>query len=341
MKLKYKILSIQDRLQKAIELELSTIPPYLTAYFSIKPNTNKVAAEIIRSVLMEEMLHMALAGNILNSIGGKVVLNKENIPKYPLRMKFDNHEFKNREFDINLCSFSKDCLEIFLAIELPEFVDGIAKLKTKTEIPAYTIGEFYYDILNDLIEVSNEIGEEKLFIGNIESQLSEQYYWHGGGKIIKVNNIKSATEAINLIVEQGEGTSTAKIDLSNLPHYFRFNELFHEKHYLESDSANTPPTGKSILIDYSEVYNTKPNCTSSDFRNQLNLKSLNDMFNLNYTSMLSQIEEGFNGNPKVFYSAIMNSMHQLTEIARNMMEINIDNDPLKRTGSPSFEWFIN
>ena len=35
-------------LQSAIELEHATIPPYLTALFSIAPNTNQAAAQIIR-----------------------------------------------------------------------------------------------------------------------------------------------------------------------------------------------------------------------------------------------------------------------------------------------------
>lgn len=338
MKTKYKILSIQDRLQKAIELELSTIPPYLTAYFSIKLNTNKMASEIIRSVVMEEMLHMALAGNLLISIGGKVALSEKNTPQYPLRMRFDDMEFKNREFDINLSSFSKDSLKTFLDIELPEYM-GNEELERFSLIPAYTIGEFYYDILKDLKDVAEEIGENKLFVGDIKNQLTEQHYWHGGGQIIMVNNIASAQKAIELIVEQGEGSSVSKLDLDNLPHYFKFNELFNEKKYAQSDTSNMPPSGEPIQIDYTQVYNTKPNCKALDFRHQTNLKNLNDMFNQNYTSMLKQIEEGFNGNPIVFYTAIMNSMHQLTEIARSMMQIKIDNDFQGRTGSPSFEWF--
>ena len=57
-------------LQTAIELEHSTIPVYLTALYSIKPNANREVAALIRSVVIEEMLHMALACNILISIGG-------------------------------------------------------------------------------------------------------------------------------------------------------------------------------------------------------------------------------------------------------------------------------
>jgi rubrerythrin len=56
-------------LQKAIELEHSTIPPYLTAMFSLKPGTNLVQRQIIHSIVIEEMLHMSIAANILNALG--------------------------------------------------------------------------------------------------------------------------------------------------------------------------------------------------------------------------------------------------------------------------------
>ena len=53
-----RIIELREKLQKAVELEFATIPPYLTAAFSIKPNANRSSFEIIHSVYMEEMLHM-------------------------------------------------------------------------------------------------------------------------------------------------------------------------------------------------------------------------------------------------------------------------------------------
>ena len=71
-------------LQKAIELEHSTIPPYLTALFSLKPGTNDEIARLISSIVIEEMLHMTIAGNILIAIKGHPSINGPDfIPKYP------------------------------------------------------------------------------------------------------------------------------------------------------------------------------------------------------------------------------------------------------------------
>ena len=41
-----KLIELKQQLQTALELEHSTIPPYLCALYSIKPNTNLMATEI-------------------------------------------------------------------------------------------------------------------------------------------------------------------------------------------------------------------------------------------------------------------------------------------------------
>ncbi len=60
---------LHDLLQRAIQLEHSTIPPYLTAMFSLAEGKNRRIAELIRSIVVEEMLHMCIASNILIAIG--------------------------------------------------------------------------------------------------------------------------------------------------------------------------------------------------------------------------------------------------------------------------------
>lgn len=45
---------LQDLLQTAILIEHSTIPPYLTALYSIQDGTNALASQIIRSVAVED-----------------------------------------------------------------------------------------------------------------------------------------------------------------------------------------------------------------------------------------------------------------------------------------------
>ena len=344
MEFENKLYTIQEKLQKAIELELTTIPPYLTAMYSIKKDTNNQVSNVIRSVFMEEMLHMVLAANLLISVGGKVKLGINNIPSYPCRLMFKGKEFRDREFDINLGALSKENLEIFLKIELPDFLSDVKLLEIKKVIiPGYTIGEFYNGIKNDLTQLVEEYGNDKVFSGKYEHQLTEDYFWKARGKISIVKNLQDAINAIDLIIEQGEGATISANKITQelyQAHYFKFSEIYHERFYSPDDDPSLPPTGSTFPVDYGNIYPIKTNCKSTDFNEQPELKNLNDRFNYNYSLMLSQLEEGFNGNPKVFYTAIMNGMHNLSPLAIAMMQTPIDGDPENRHGVPSFEWKI-
>src|SRR5438874_1137096 len=75
---------LQDVVQTAIALEHATIPPYLTALYSLTPSANTDIRDRLRDVVVEEMLHMTLACNLLNAIGGKPDLTKPGfLPDYP------------------------------------------------------------------------------------------------------------------------------------------------------------------------------------------------------------------------------------------------------------------
>ena len=51
---------LQAHLQTALELELTTIPAYLFTLYSIPDGSNLAASELIRQVVVEEMLHLCL-----------------------------------------------------------------------------------------------------------------------------------------------------------------------------------------------------------------------------------------------------------------------------------------
>ena len=82
-----KIESIEElkaHLYLAMQLEHATIPPYLTALYSIKHGTNMDAVKVLRVIAVEEMLHLTIAANLMNSIGGKVDLTRTGfVPSYP------------------------------------------------------------------------------------------------------------------------------------------------------------------------------------------------------------------------------------------------------------------
>ena len=62
--------SVREHLQCAIELEHATLPPYLCPLYSLDRDRHPVAAEVMESVFVEEMVHLTLAANLLSAVGG-------------------------------------------------------------------------------------------------------------------------------------------------------------------------------------------------------------------------------------------------------------------------------
>ena len=110
------ILSLEDlrvHLQWALELEHATLPPYLCALYSLDEERNRDVARILRSVFVEEMLHLTLAANLLNAVGGAPVLDAPHLlPAYPTTLPHGD-----RSFRISLLPFGPEALETFLEIE--------------------------------------------------------------------------------------------------------------------------------------------------------------------------------------------------------------------------------
>src|SRR5947208_842367 len=144
-------------LQNAIELEHSTIPPYLTAMFSLKPGINDEIARLIRSIVLEEMLHMTIVGNILIAIGGHPAVNvRRFIPKYPGPLPMS---IGGTGFIVGIEAFSKPLVEnIFMKIEEPEHPIPIKTTLAAEAVPNFaTIGEFYKALASKLAEFGNSI----------------------------------------------------------------------------------------------------------------------------------------------------------------------------------------
>jgi hypothetical protein len=74
---------LREALQAALELEHAVIPPYLYALYSLAPDGSRAVAKIIRSVVDKDMLHLTLAANLLNAVGGRPVLDSPDVlPRY-------------------------------------------------------------------------------------------------------------------------------------------------------------------------------------------------------------------------------------------------------------------
>ena len=305
------------QLQTAFELEWSTIPPYMVAILSTKLTANREAANLIRGVMMEEMLHMALVANVLNAVGGTVHIGPDNVPSYPLRL------FKDRNVTLNLAPFSAENVATFMKIEEPQT----------------SVGKFYRGIVALLEELDKK---GKLFTGDPSRQLHDDYYWGGGNEIIPVKDLDSAKRALSIVIDKGEGAGehppfTPEAPLQ-MAHYYRLAEVHYKRLYVPGDDPAKRPTGPALPVDYKAVHPIKVNPKASNYKRGSKLARLNDAFNSRYTMMLRQLSQALTGMPQVLYTAIMNGMHGSTSTALEMMKTPIEGDKNGRTGCPTFDW---
>lgn len=190
---------LQVHLQWAVSLELSTIPPYLCALYSITDPSN-VAATLVRSVAVEEMLHMMLASNLLNSVGASPKLSGDFVAKYPTYLP--HHAAGGPYIQLQPLSPAL-ALTTFMAIEQPE---------ASPHVPAegdyfQTIGQFYKAIELGFRHLVDEHGEKWLFDHDTGCQRGDTYFGGGGGHLVVVHDLSSALCALQEITEQGEGAA--------------------------------------------------------------------------------------------------------------------------------------
>src|SRR5262245_26278815 len=101
--------SLREHLQWAIELAQCTVPPYLCALYSLDAARNPEASEVVASVVVEEMLHMTLAANLLNAVGGRPRFDAPHmLPGYPRSLPHGD-----RSFEIPLLAFGLEALDVF------------------------------------------------------------------------------------------------------------------------------------------------------------------------------------------------------------------------------------
>lgn len=321
--------NLQEHLRIAMTLELSTIPPYLCALYSIqtgdrtqadyqeKFGDNAEVVSIIRSVMMEEMLHFTLVGNILNAVGGQtMVTDKKYVPQYPTILPHSNGDF-----EVSLRKFDRTAIRTFMRIEEPTPAD------VPPRIDGYsTIGQFYSGIIL-LIKTLNK--EQNIFTGDIEKQIDEKYYYGGGEeKIIKVTDETSALKAIEIIMEQGEGTEDtireepvdADEEIRELAHYYKYLEIYEEQRYADCQkNPKDPPQGAKMDIKYDQVYNMMINPKTEHFVTE-SLKNLSNEFNQLYMNLLHDLQAAFNGDQNRLLQGVGNMFklrYKAVELMRN------------------------
>lgn len=290
---------LKSALDSAIELEHSTIPPYLYALYSIKQGQNQEIGRLILSVVMEEMLHMALACNVLNAIGGAPVIDTPNfIPAYPGHLPGSVQD----ELIVGLEPFSPELVrKTFMAIEEPEDPLIFPDLKTLTlTAKPVTIGQFYAKIREEIVELSKG---GNIFTGDPSRQVPR---WRPPVANIAVTDVNSAVAAIDTIVEQGEGTTKSPLGSGDeLAHYYRYSEIVHGRTLIAQPGEPGYAYGGSVIaFEPGGVWPVIANPALTPYPAGSRAANLNDTFNYTYTSLLKSLHEVFNGQPSLLGGAI-------------------------------------
>ena len=210
-------------LGQACEIEHGLMCEYMYAQFSLKrgPDEGLTPDQLTRvqawetaliAVIKQEMLHLALATNVLTAIGAAPHFERPNFPIlsrwYPPGVQ------------IALVPFGERALRHFIYLERPEGMAlddaaGFAAGRHAQPLTAngtglvavpqqwQTVGHLYRGIEAGLATLCARYGEDAVFIGPARAQaVTDIFEWP---ELVAVTDLASARRAIETIVEQGEG----------------------------------------------------------------------------------------------------------------------------------------
>ena len=296
---------------------------------------NKAGA-LIMSVAIEEMLHMALSSNLKQALAGLPELYGKSPAHYPAILPGHEPEFK-----IDLAALSLDQLITFLKIESPDPLPDFNR-PMLAPIKYTTIGDFYNMIKtciqeNDLPFNTHSAqlipGRGYYASNNIDTVYYDKKHnphfvnADDSGDLIYVTNTESAVNAINTIIDQGEGNQKIKgfnpdgtIDCPNplVPgdfddaskeercHFVKFREIYCEYKRL-SHKVNGLGIGEIDINSYF-VINVPTNPRTSDYPEAI--QPLSTLTNAIYTYIFVMVENCYVVANNTQYELFMFGIHK-------------------------------
>nr|MDP9336560.1 ferritin-like protein [Actinomycetota bacterium] len=257
--------------------------------YSIEDMTNDPARARVRSIAMAEMVHVALACNMLNAIGGTPRLaDAAGVPRYPAPLPYSIGADGGTAFSVSLIPFSPAAVEQAMHIEAPEdpleFEDAFA--------PTFdTIGSFYRALDQALADLPTTAWS------TARNQLGDHPFF--AGRLFEIGDYAAASRAIDVIVREGEGTAKAPLDFDGeVAHYYRFEEIQRGKQ-LERDQLKPEgfSWGASLTVDWSAVAPAITNPGEHDFSGDPTAQAAQDHCDRAFTAMLDELQAATGGSP--------------------------------------------
>lgn len=300
---------LAEHLHAAAQVELSTIPLYLFSLYSLKVGGHSqwsAPRGVLRSltgIAIEEMLHLTLVRNLMVAIGAGQRIKFYDpafIPKYPRNMlhRYNRHDEKGPEILLELRRLSKSHVSTFRRVEMPDRVDQRAKTFTPhPNRPGQyaSLGEFYRAIELGFVLLEDKI---KWDIGNVRKQYSRGFWnEYGHGKPIRVYDLTTALAALELIIEQGEGSAEDRkrtpvgLGMEDFTHYEKFRRIEQGE---EGIGAGDGSSKHEISIDDPRVtWPVVPNPQIDKFTRYPGIHSLMELFNAAYCYTLCLLDETY------------------------------------------------
>ena len=306
---------LREHIALATRVELSTIPPYLFAMYSIKDPESE-AARLIASIVVEEMLHVCLTTNLLLAIGGEPDFGHDVIPEYPSTLA---HHTPDLPLVLGRCT--RDLVrETFMAIESPR-----APVRPPQDDTYATLGQFYAALEQAIDDLDTD---QNLFTDcQTGRQLSDPSFYapvefdaEDSGGLMLIGDGATADAALEIIIDQGEGLSDERwADPSHqeLTHFYKFEQI----------------AGGTVRIG--PVWPVRANPKSAEFPEPV--AKLSRFFNALYGLTFVTMGDLFSGEheQRVVIDRLYTLMSRcMTPIARHLVQQPISND---EHAGPTFE----
>jgi hypothetical protein len=294
--------SIANSLQTALAIELATLPPYLTAYWSIR-DLKSVPARMIRAIYRDEMFHL---GRVCNLIAGLKEVHAaprvvDSNPTYPGPLPGGVQP----DLRIGLAALSTATTYTFMRIERPAF-DPLARV-TGIDAPV-AIGEFY-----EAIKTALEASKPEF---DVKRQLS-------AGDIEPFEDYKAAMAGIDWIVREGEGSveDPRQPDQDNA-HYYEFAAIHYGASLKKQDDGSWKFNGTPIPMPaVHPIGEVPPGGYAYDAQPPEVAKALRE-FDRTWTMLLDQLEKTWAGEviDEEAFDLAVKAMKELASKAVTLMQ---------------------
>jgi hypothetical protein len=287
--------------------------------YSIVEGCNTEIYSMIRTIIIQEMLHFLQAANILIAMGETPVIDSADVtPSYPTRLP-------GGVLPGLLVTLEKLSLEhvhrVFMGIEVPQKTEVAGDIDTDK----YTIGVFYEEI-SDCINI---LGDGIFDPSTVEKQVD--WPWDPTelvGEVLPITDAASAIESIEMITAQGEGEGLMDpSDIGNytLAHFFKFEEIVCQQHLEQVSEDTYAYTGDDIPFRSDGVWPMRNNPRASNVPPDTNCFTESRVFHEAYRALLRKMQEVFDGNPDKMDEAVT-IMETLQVHAKKLMFTKFDPD---------------